>query len=91
MHAIRVERTPEGRTNPLPGTEFELEADLVLLAIGFAGPMHDKFLEDLNRGCNERGAIPARDGFATSEPSVFVAGDAKRGSVLVRLGHSRGS
>ncbi len=83
LHAIRVERTPEGRTNPLPGTEFELEADLVLLAIGFAGPVRDKFLEDLNLGYNERGAIPARDGFATSEPGVFVAGDAKRGASLI--------
>lgn len=83
VHAIRVERTPKGRTNPLSGTEFELEADLVLPAIGFAGPMRDKFLEDLNRGCDEPGAIPARDGFATSEPGVFVAGDAKRGASLI--------
>ncbi|HZB81953.1 MAG TPA: glutamate synthase subunit beta [Rubrobacteraceae bacterium] len=83
MHCVRTERTLDGRTNPLPGTDFEVEADLVLLAIGFTGPVRDRFLEDLNLGYTERGAIPAVDGFATSEPGVFVAGDAKRGADLI--------
>jgi glutamate synthase (NADPH/NADH) small chain len=85
MHCVQTERTPEGKTEYLEGTEFEIETDLVLLAIGFTGPVRDKFLEDLNLGYNERGAIPANgdDDFATSEPGIFVAGDAKRGASLI--------
>jgi glutamate synthase (NADPH/NADH) small chain len=85
MHCVQTERTPEGKTEYLEGTEFEIETDLVLLAIGFTGPVRDKFLEDLKLGYNERGAIPANgdDDFATKEPGIFVAGDAKRGASLI--------
>ena len=83
MHCVETERTDEGKTIYKEGTEFEIETDLVLLAIGFTGPVRDKFLEDLNLGYNERGAIPANDDFSTSEPGVFVAGDAKRGASLI--------
>jgi len=83
MHAVHTERTPEGKTVPVEGTDFEIETDLVLLAIGFTGPVRDRFLDDLGLGYNERGAIPAHDGFGTSEPGVFVAGDAKRGASLI--------
>jgi glutamate synthase (NADPH) small chain len=83
MHCVRTERTPDGKTEYLEGTDFEIETDLVLLAIGFTGPVRDKFLDDLNLGYNERGAIPAKDDFATSEPGIFVAGDAKRGASLI--------
>ena len=83
MHAVETERSPEGETNYLEGTEFEIETDLVLLAIGFEGPVRDKLLEDLNLGYNERGAIRAEDDFGTSEPGIFVAGDAKRGASLI--------
>ncbi len=85
MHCVKTERTPGGETKYLPGTNFEIETDLVLLAIGFTGPVRDKFLEDLNLGYNERGAIPANgdDDFATGEPGIFVAGDAKRGASLI--------
>jgi glutamate synthase (NADPH/NADH) small chain len=82
MHAVHTKRT-DGKTEPIPGTDFEIETDLVLLAIGFTGPVRDRFLEDLNLGYTERGAIPSRDGFGTSEPGVFVAGDAKRGASLI--------
>jgi glutamate synthase (NADPH/NADH) small chain len=85
MHCVQTERTPEGKTEYLEGTEFEIETDLVLLAVGFTGPVRDKFLEDLKLGYNERGAIPANgdDDFATKEPGIFVAGDAKRGASLI--------
>jgi glutamate synthase (NADPH) small chain len=85
MHCVQTERTPEGKTKYLEGTEFEIETDLVLLAIGFTGPVRDKFLEDLSLGYNERGAIPSNgdDDFATDEPGIFVAGDAKRGASLI--------
>ncbi len=83
MHCMETERTPEGKTIYKEGTEFEIETELVLLAIGFTGPVRDRFLDDLNLGYNERGAIPADEKFATKEPGVFVAGDAKRGASLI--------
>jgi glutamate synthase (NADPH) small chain len=82
MHAVHTKRE-NGKTEPIPGTEFEIETDLVLLAIGFTGPVRDKFLKDLGLGHTNRGAIPAEDGFGTKEPGVFVAGDAKRGASLI--------
>jgi glutamate synthase (NADPH) small chain len=82
MHAVRTERK-DGKTIPIEGTEFEIETDLVLLAIGFTGPVRDRFLDELGLGYNERGAIPAVSGFGTEEPGVFVAGDAKRGASLI--------
>jgi glutamate synthase (NADPH) small chain len=45
--------------------------------------VRDRFIQDLGLGYAERGAIPARNGFGTSEPGVFVAGDAKRGASLI--------
>ena len=83
MHAVRTERTPDRRTVPIEGTDFEIEADLVLFAIGFTGPVRDRFLDELDLGYTERGAIRSEDGFATREPGIFVAGDAKRGADLI--------
>jgi glutamate synthase (NADPH/NADH) small chain len=83
MHLIRTKRGPGGRTEYLSETEFTMDADLVLLAIGFTGPVRDRLLEDLDLGYAENGAIRARDGFGTSEPGTFVAGDAKRGASLI--------
>ncbi len=84
MHAVQTKRE-NGKTEQIPGTEFEIEADLVLLAIGFTGPVRDKFLEDMDLGYTERGAIHSLDqnDFATKEPGVLVAGDAKRGASLI--------
>ena len=82
MHAVRVQGGSDG-PEPLPGTEHEIECDLVLLAIGFTGPVRDRLLDDLALGYSERGNVPARDGFATKEPGIFVAGDAKRGASLI--------
>jgi len=82
MHAVRAKRE-NGKTEPIPGTEFEIEADLVLLAIGFTGPVRDKLLGDLDLGYAERGAIRSENGFGTKEPGIFVAGDAKRGADLI--------
>ena len=90
MHCVETERTPEGKTIYKEGAEFEIETDLVLLAIGFTGPVRDKFLDDLNLGYNERGAIPADEKFATKEPGIFVAGDAKRGASLIVWAISEG-
>jgi glutamate synthase (NADPH/NADH) small chain len=90
MHCVETERTPEGKTIYKEGTQFEIETDLVLLAIGFTGPVRDKFLDDLNLGYNERGAIPADEKFTTKEAGIFVAGDAKRGASLIVWAISEG-
>ncbi len=83
MHAIEVQRLPNGTTQSVPGTEHVVEADLVLLAIGFAGPVRDRLHEDLGLEYERHGAIGADDQFRTSVPKVYVAGDAKRGASLI--------
>jgi glutamate synthase (NADPH/NADH) small chain len=84
MHVVRTERTPEGRTKPLPGTEDEIDTDLVLLAIGFTGPVRDRLLEDLNLKFGAKGGIVSDERFRTSDvPGVFAAGDAKLGADLI--------
>jgi glutamate synthase (NADPH/NADH) small chain len=83
MHAVETERTPEGKTVPKEGTDFEIETDLVLLAIGFTGPVKDRFQEEMDLGYTDRGAIHSENGYATKREGVFVAGDAKRGASLI--------
>jgi glutamate synthase (NADPH/NADH) small chain len=82
LHAVQTRRE-NGKTEPVPGTEFEIEADLVLLAIGFTGPVRDRFLEEMDLGYTQRGAVRSENGFGTKEPGVFVAGDARRGADLI--------
>jgi glutamate synthase (NADPH) small chain len=67
---------------PVPGTEFELPADLVLIAIGFSGPEHEGPIDALQLKLNARGALHA-PAFATSTPAVFAAGDARVGQSLI--------
>jgi glutamate synthase (NADPH/NADH) small chain len=82
MHAVETERT-NGKTVPIEGTDFEIEADLVLLAIGFIGPIRDRFMREMDLGYTDRGAIHSENGFGTSEPGTFVAGDARLGADLI--------
>ncbi|MEW6636773.1 MAG: glutamate synthase subunit beta [Actinomycetota bacterium] len=82
MHAVRTRRE-NGRTEPIPDTDFEIEADLVLLAIGFTGPVRDRFLADLGVEYGRKGGIVTEEGFATKVPGVFAAGDARRGADLI--------
>ncbi len=67
----------------LPGTDFEIPADLVILAMGFVHPVHEGLITQLGVKLNSRGAIAVDQGFATSVPKVFAAGDASRGASLV--------
>ena len=83
MHAVETERTPEGKTVLKEGTDFEMQTDLVLLAIGFTGPVKDRFQEEMDLGYTDRGAIRSDNGYATKREGVFVAGDAKRGASLI--------
>jgi glutamate synthase (NADPH/NADH) small chain len=69
---------------PLPGTEFDLKADLVLLAMGFVHPVHEGMLKSLGVKLDPRGNVEANTvNYKTSQPKVFAAGDARRGQSLV--------
>jgi len=86
--AARVEwrKGADGRMTmvELPGTEFEMKADLVLLAMGFLGPAKNGLLEQLGVERDERGNVRANvDDYRTSVPKVFAAGDMRRGQSLV--------
>jgi glutamate synthase (NADPH/NADH) small chain len=87
IHAVRLERKvlADGRSDfiPIPGTEFELEADVVLLAMGFTGPVRSKLLVDLDVALDSRGTIVTDEAHRTSVPGIFAAGDAKRGASLI--------
>jgi glutamate synthase (NADPH/NADH) small chain len=87
IHAARLERQlfADGHTDyaRLPGTDFELEADLVLLAMGFAGPIRSRLLVDLAVELDGRGNIATDGAHRTSVPGVFAAGDAHRGASLI--------
>jgi glutamate synthase (NADPH) small chain len=67
----------------LPGTEFELDADLVVLAMGFESPVHDELINPLGVKVNNRGNIAVDEHRMTNVDGVFAAGDAKRGASLV--------
>ncbi|GGW68364.1 oxidoreductase [Streptomyces lucensis JCM 4490] len=80
LHLMEV----DARRQPVPGTERELPADLVLLALGFHGPdREDGLVEQLGLTLEPRGTIARDDGFATNVPGVFAAGDAARGQSLI--------
>ena len=73
----------EGGFRPKPGSEREIPADFVFLAMGFVGPERGGFVEQLGLTLTDRGAIARRDDYSTDVPGVFVAGDAGRGQSLI--------
>jgi glutamate synthase (NADPH) small chain len=85
VRAIRVAETEyvDGRRVPKSGTEREIPADLVLLALGFTGAESRTLEEQLPVPFDERGNIERDAGYQTSESGVFVAGDAGRGQSLI--------
>ncbi|HWQ70430.1 MAG TPA: glutamate synthase subunit beta [Patescibacteria group bacterium] len=86
LHAHRVEITAEnGRMSfkPILGTEFEMEVDLVLLAMGFLGPDRNGLLDELGVKLTERGNVWRDENWMTSVPGVFTAGDMQRGQSLI--------
>ena len=88
LNGVRLEWTrPEGGGRPqmreIPGSEFELEADLVLLAMGFVGPETDGMIGQLGVELDERGNVKCDAGHMTKQPGVFAAGDMRRGQSLV--------
>ena len=81
LHGVRVGPGPD--FVPVEGGEFSLDADLVLIAIGFAGAVREGLLEQLPLELGPRGAVMADENFMTSTAGVFVAGDMRRGQSLV--------
>ena len=67
----------------IPGTEEKIDADLVLLAIGFQGPDCHPLMDELALERTDRGAVNRDEKWMTSTPGVFVAGDMMRGASLV--------
>lgn len=85
VRAIRVAETEylDGRRVPKAGTEREIPADLVLLALGFTGPEDQSLTHQVGAAFDNRGNVERGDDYETSIPGVFVAGDAGRGQSLI--------
>ncbi|WAB83387.1 glutamate synthase subunit beta [Microcella daejeonensis] len=85
VRALRVAETEyvDGRRIPKEGTEREIPADLVLLALGFTGVERRTLDEQLPLPLDERGSVARGADYTTSESGVFVAGDAGRGASLI--------
>jgi glutamate synthase (NADPH/NADH) small chain len=82
LHCARV----DGAMKPVPGTEFELKADLVLLAMGFVSPLQsmlDEFGIQKDARGNAKASTDGKGAYATSAAKVFAAGDLRRGQSLV--------
>jgi glutamate synthase (NADPH) small chain len=81
LHATRVGAPP--KFEALPGTEFDMDVDLVLLAMGFTGPVRGGLLEELGVTLDARGNVATDQRYMSSEPGIFAAGDTRRGQSLV--------
>jgi glutamate synthase (NADPH/NADH) small chain len=81
LHGVRVGHPPKFEAQA--GTEFDLDVDLVLLAMGFTGPVRTGMLDDLGVAIDGRGNVVADANYMTSVPGVFAAGDTRRGQSLV--------
>ena len=80
LHCVRV----DDKLAPIEGSEFELKADLVLLAMGFVSPIHEGMISELALDVDKRGNVQANDReYRTSREKVFAAGDMRRGQSLV--------
>jgi len=83
LECVRVE-WKDGKMHEVPGSEFTLQADLILLAMGFVGPRKAGMLDQSGVDLDPRGNIKAdTDKYATSLPKVYAAGDMRRGQSLV--------
>jgi glutamate synthase (NADPH/NADH) small chain len=80
LHCMRV----DDKIKPIAGSEFEIPADLVLLAMGFVHPVHEGLVKSLGLKLDQRGNVAAStDDYRTSIDKVFTAGDMRRGQSLV--------
>ena len=81
LHCVRV--GPKPARERVPNSEFFLDADLVLIAIGFSGPVRKGLLEQLPVTFDGHGNVAVDDSYMTCVPGIFAAGDARRGQSLV--------
>jgi glutamate synthase (NADPH/NADH) small chain len=80
LHCVHI----DDKFKPIPDTEFEVEADLVLLAMGFVHPVHEGLIATLGVALDPRGNVQAdMETYRTSLPKIFAAGDMRRGQSLV--------
>ncbi len=88
LHTTRV--GPPPKFEPMPGTEETFEGDLVLLAMGFLGPVRNGMLDQLGVKLDQRGNVAVGEDWMSSVPGVFAAGDMRRGQSLVVWAISEG-
>ncbi|MGD0964604.1 MAG: glutamate synthase subunit beta [Candidatus Acidiferrales bacterium] len=81
LHGVRV--GPPPRFEPVPGTEVVIDTDLVLLALGFTGPVKKGMVEQFGVELDSRGNLATKGNYMSSVPGVFAAGDMRRGQSLV--------
>lgn len=81
LHGVRVGAAP--KFAPIPGTEFTLDVELVLLAMGFQGPVRNGMLQQLDVALDARSNVATDENYMSSVPGVFAAGDMRRGQSLV--------
>jgi glutamate synthase (NADPH/NADH) small chain len=72
-----------GKFAPIAQSDFEMDVDLVLLAMGFTGPVKNGLLDSLGVKYDARGAVATDENFMTSLDGVFAGGDTKRGASLI--------
>jgi glutamate synthase (NADPH/NADH) small chain len=95
LSCVKVEFTPASEKTcsmmrEIAGSEFEIDADLVILAVGFLHPEHSGLLNDLKVKFDSRGNIFTRENYMTSVEKIFSAGDMRRGQSLVAWAISEG-
>jgi glutamate synthase (NADPH/NADH) small chain len=88
LHAVRV--GPPPKFEAIPGSEFALDVDLVLLAMGFLGPVRSGMIEQLGVAVDARGNVATGADYRTSIEHIFAAGDMRRGQSLVVWAISEG-
>ena len=88
LHAVRVGPAP--KFEPIVGSEFTIDADLVLIAMGFLGPVRNGMIEQLGVQLDNRGNVDTDGNYMSSVPGVFAAGDMRRGQSLVVWAISEG-
>lgn len=86
LHAVKIDEN----FRDIPGSEFEIDCELVLFAMGFLHPEHKTMLNDLNIILDERGNVKTDDRYKTSVEGIFSAGDMRRGQSLVAHAISEG-
>jgi glutamate synthase (NADPH/NADH) small chain len=88
LHVVRV--GPPPKFEPIAGSEFTFDVDLVLLAMGFLGPVRSGMIEQLGVALDNRGNVATNGDYQTSVENIFAAGDMRRGQSLVVWAISEG-